>query len=48
MEKIVIEEDTAFIPTHSPLGVYAMNPKITGFILPPQHWTDLTQIDKTP
>jgi peptide/nickel transport system substrate-binding protein len=47
MEKIVIEEDTAFIPTHSPLGVYAMSPKITGFILPPQHWTDLTLIDKT-
>jgi peptide/nickel transport system substrate-binding protein len=47
MEKIVMEEDAAFIPTHSPLGVYAMNPNITGFILPPQHWTDLTLIDKT-
>jgi len=46
MEKIVIEEDTAFIPTHSPLGVYAMNPSISGFVLPPQHWTDLTLIDK--
>jgi peptide/nickel transport system substrate-binding protein len=47
MEKIVMEEDAAFVPTHSPLGVYAMKPGITGFILPPQHWTDLTLIDKT-
>jgi peptide/nickel transport system substrate-binding protein len=47
MEKIVIEEDTAFIPTHSPAGVYAMSPKITGFVLPPQHWTDLTLVGKS-
>jgi peptide/nickel transport system substrate-binding protein len=47
LQTVVIEEDTAFIPTHSPLGVYAMNPSITGFVLPPQHWTDLTLIDKT-
>jgi peptide/nickel transport system substrate-binding protein len=46
MEKIVVEQDTAFIPTHSPLGVYAMNPSISGFVLPPQHWTDLALIDK--
>jgi peptide/nickel transport system substrate-binding protein len=47
MEKIVVEEDTAFIPTHSPAGVYAMSPKITGFVLPPQHWTDLTLVGKS-
>ena len=47
MEKVVIEEDAAFIPTHSPAGVYAMSSKVTGFVLPPQHWTDLTLVDKS-
>ena len=47
MEKVVIEEDAAFIPTHSPAGVYAMSPKVTGFVLPPQHWTDLTLVGKS-
>lgn len=39
-------QDAAFIPTHSPLGVYAMSPKIKGFVLAPQHWNDMAIIDK--
>jgi peptide/nickel transport system substrate-binding protein len=46
VERIVIEEDTAFIPTHSPWGVYAMRPNVKGFVLAPQHWHDMTIVDK--
>ena len=46
VQRIVIEEDTAFIPTHSPWGVYAMRPGITGFVLAPQHWHDMAIVDK--
>jgi len=46
IERIVIEEDTAFIPTHSPMGVYAMTPIVKGFVLAPQHWHDMAIVDK--
>ena len=46
IQRIVIEEDTAFIPTHSPWGVYAMRPNLKGFVLAPQHWHDMAIVDK--
>ena len=46
IQRIVIEEDTAFIPTHSPWGDYAMRPNLKGFVLAPQHWHDMAIVDK--
>lgn len=42
----IVCEDMAFIPTHFLKGVYAMSPRITGFVLAPQHWHDMAIIDK--
>jgi peptide/nickel transport system substrate-binding protein len=43
----IIGEEVPWIPFHSPFAVYAMNPKVTGFVLAPQHWHDMAIVDKT-
>lgn len=42
----IVCDDMAFIPTHFVKGVYALSPKISGFVLAPQHWHDMAIIDK--
>lgn len=42
----IVCRDAAFVPTHSPKGVYAMSPKIKGFVLAPQHWNDMSVVSK--
>ena len=43
----IIGEEVPWIPFHSPFAVYAMNPKVTGFVLAPQHWHDMAIVDKS-
>ncbi len=42
----IIAKDAAFIPYFTSVQVYAMSPKVKGFILGPQHWHDFTQVTK--
>ena len=43
----IIGEEVPWIPFHSPFAVYAMSPKVTGFVLAPQHWHDMAIVDKS-
>lgn len=43
----IIADDHAFIPYFAPVMIYAMRPNISGLVPAPQHWQDLTQLQKT-